>query len=96
MTMIERVARAIYAAMAAPSEPYWGCLDEATKHGTKRIARAAIKAMREPTEEMVDQASEAIVQEYGKSDWEEAKDMAEGLVADPIWHAMIDAALKEG
>lgn len=78
-TMIERVARAIYAAMAAPSEPYWGCLDEGTKHGAKSIARAAIAAMREPTETMVAAGLRLDPDGYVKGNW----------------YFMIDAALKE-
>jgi hypothetical protein len=46
----------------------------------------------EPTVKMVDAAGEIIVREYGESDWEEAKDMAEGLNPNPIYKAMLAAA----
>jgi hypothetical protein len=68
--MVERVARAIYAAE---------CWDTATPGFYQHAARAAIAAMREPTDEMVDAA------------WEPS--VPPGNVA--IWQAMIDAAMGD-
>ncbi len=47
---------------------------------------------RVPTDAMMQRAGDIIEREYGESDWEEAKDMAEGLNPRPIWDAMLAAA----
>lgn len=55
-SMIERVARAIYEADDAWSEAFpWPNLAESPNRPNeyRRVARAAIEAMREPTDEMV-------------------------------------------
>ena len=46
----------------------------------------------EPTEAMMERAGEIITREYAESDWETAKDMAEGLNPRPIWDWMLQAA----
>ncbi len=80
MTMIERAALAMEARrrelIAQPLARLW-----------PELARAAIQAMREPTEEMT----------HGARDWSRAKygipvgsDASTGC-----WHSMIDAALSE-
>lgn len=75
--MIERVARAIEATMFAPHElPITGELHKRYLEA----ARAAIKAMREPTDEMV---------EASNREWD-------GRIShrsSGAWQAMIDAAL---
>ena len=70
-TMVERVAQSLQQEMgtAAFDEPA----------SSFALARAAIAAMREPTEEMLNAGHEA-----------RAKATVNG-----IWHAMIDAALEE-
>ena len=70
-TMVERVAQALQQEMGAAP------LDETA--ASFALARAAIAAMREPTEEMLNAGHEA-----------RAKATVNG-----IWHAMIDAALEE-
>ena len=102
-SMIERVARAIYETWAQEkgAEADWPLVCEAVAttneqefpalHETYSLAineaRAAIEAMREPTDAMVDagfDAGDDTVQGYSEN-------------ADPqdTWQAMIDAALNE-
>lgn len=76
-SMIERVARAL-----AEED---GDLYEANAVFWKGMARAAIKAMREPTEAM-ERAGDI-------PGWDDAVSI--GHSAD-VWRAMIDAALSEG
>lgn len=71
LSMIERVAKAISAAQTQTPDMWQAFLPE---------ARAAIEAMREPTEEMVWSHE---VPHYGPDEAREA------------WRAMIDAAMKE-
>lgn len=90
--MVERVAIAIFVSWydgspMAPVAFYTDC-DDVLQADYRRIARAAIEAMREPTE---------AVCEVGRS-VEVAGDEANrpiGWVADRVWSAMIDAALIE-
>lgn len=86
--MIERVARAIeIAANEATESSEAGWREEyCTPDMARAAARAAIKAMRDPTKEMF----RAIPPPYS----------AQGMVDQPAsywdaWHAMIDAALKD-
>lgn len=75
MTMIERVAEAI--------------ADAHKLHGRNfnSMARAAIEAMREPTEHMLD---------YGACHEDQDHDIFdEGHISREVWQAMIDAALAE-
>lgn len=72
MTMIERVAVAI-------GEKIQAALAGGPPVALNEVARAAIEAMREPTEFMVDQASCF----DGRS------------TATAVWHSMIDDALAE-
>ena len=87
MTMIERVARALWEVSAEPehgdsweavSASVWG--DNLRQH-----ARAVIKAMREPSEAMVDQGYEPI----------RFTEVAGHLDAKRCYQAFIDAALSE-
>lgn len=72
MTMIERVARAL---CGHDPDKYWQLFVPG--------AQAAIKAMREPTEEMIFAPDMSSLDARDQSTAE-------------IWQAMIDAALKEG
>ena len=80
--MIDRVARAL----AEADELQWTFMfdshrDEPSRDDYRRRARAAIEAMRKPTEAMI----------------EAVRDPHEGLSAgavEYVWDAMIDAALK--
>ncbi|PKA40473.1 hypothetical protein CWR43_28280 [Rhizobium sullae] len=74
-TMIERVARAICLA-ELPTDNKWELCVPA--------ARAAIEAMREPTDEM----TSAMI--WQVNDWQNER----GTDQD-VWYAPIDAALKE-
>jgi hypothetical protein len=79
--MVERVVRAL----TAEFEPY-RVFDEGE---AERLARAAIAAMREPTEAMVSAGSEAVNGCY-------SLEPGEGFDEPPApaaWQAMIDAAL---
>jgi len=80
--MIERVARAIHARSDHAS--LWSELDGYSKIEYREDARAAIEAMREPTEEMVNGLR--ITREC---------DSTAALWAPHIWRTMIDTALGE-
>lgn len=81
--MVERVARATYEARPYGDEHagdlIWDRLEDGWKDRHRDMARAAIEAMREPTDAMVDAA-------YGR----ERTGTERGN-----WRAMIDAALTE-
>lgn len=78
-TMIERVARALYEDRFGPSVAPWSQLKDAHKAPYISDARAAIAAMREPTERMA-QAGD---------------DLHDFASARLFWSHMIDAALEE-
>lgn len=81
MNMIEKVARAMFKADFPDSE--W----RPTEDGYMRMARAAIEAMREPTNIMCLAALRFEDEDGdGKVDWP---------MAQKTWRAMIDAALNE-
>jgi hypothetical protein len=85
MTPVERVARAIYAenlfGMPNPDWDAWPMTE--AKKACVRTARAAIEALREPSEKMVDAADV-----YG---------FGEGYLSpESTWERMISAALSEG
>jgi hypothetical protein len=84
-SMIERVARRLFwqhdGKYAERGMPTWTSLDEATRNGFIKDARAAIDEMREPTDDM----KHAPVAQDG--DWSDERDL--------IWKGMIDAALSE-
>lgn len=83
-TMVERVAETIWAENAPPGvPPYWD-LDLLDQVRVKQIARACIKAMREPTEEMLEAST--CIGALGL-DWK--------VQATTEWQRLIDAALKE-
>lgn len=97
MTMLEKVARAVDEALndnsiafmkpsGVDSETVRQCREADTKRAF-RAARAAIEAMREPTEAMVE--ADMPLGGYGFGD--------DVYSADPkeVWQAMIDAALAE-
>ena len=71
--MIERVAHAIRV-------EFTGMFKEDQAPAYERLARAAIEALREPTEEML------IASEVDLNDFDVAA----------VWSVMIDAALKQG
>jgi len=85
--MIEKVARAMYEAQVGASVPedLWAVtLAHPAFAGTLATARAAIQAMREPTQEMVTAG-----EDYTDSYYSEEDDFLKG------WQAAIDAALGE-
>lgn len=91
MSMVEKVARAIYEATPFPNTegPYEAQTDE-YRRMCKVLARAAIEALREPTEEM---ANEGMNAGTDADDPYEPGNMSSATI--PIWQAMLDAALKE-
>ena len=84
-SMLEKVAMAIAEDISPGREPDY--VDRA-------LARAAIQAMREPTEKML------LAVRYERDFWPEAPrgdELREETVAEiDDWQAMIDAALEEG
>lgn len=79
MTIIERVAQAIYEDRNGHGCVPWSKRTAAHKAPYRSDARAAIEAMREPTETMVTAGLRSDPEGYVKGDW----------------YFMIDAALKE-
>jgi hypothetical protein len=88
--MIERVAMGIHAQRANSRLTKWEDCSEEYRNGTRRDARAAIEAMREPTDEM--QSAGYLNAEHSI---EAVGDLAPAPESQPrlIWQAMIDAAL---
>jgi len=85
-TMIERVARAIFEAMDVT--------DGLDGSSATRYAVAAIKAMRDPTQAMVrDGDATPTSHSWGQSHL--SAENAEFAMCEPIWQAMIDAALTQ-
>lgn len=88
-SMVERVAMRIHAADSnAESRP----LNDDDREYYRVMARAAIEAMREPTEEQLEAASKAPSDGY-------TGDFGHWIVGPnfpAIWQAMIDSALAEG
>ena len=78
-TMIDRVAEAIWMENRPSDAPPYDELDFLDQGRVKMIARACIKAMRKPTEEMLKAGN-------GAADWNDGES---------AWEAMIDTALKE-
>lgn len=98
MTMVERVARSIATrtwrldidefkepARWAQAEDAYDLTNNNGRYGFDEIARAAIEAMRNPMNDMVDVGTEAR--------WQSAVRDANSVRE--IWSHMIDAALKE-
>jgi hypothetical protein len=94
--MIERVAKALYArrpnGQGIPGGQWhvdpWEKIGDAMQAEHRAAARAAIGAMREPTEGMHDAGAVAYYRHNKKDEY-----LAYGL-ADEMFSAMIDAALK--
>lgn len=83
--MVERVAGALHAAHAEVGWPADEC------ETCDKLARAAIEAMREPTEAMI-RAGEPVVYDCYSLEPGEGLDENPAL---PTWQAMIDAALQD-
>lgn len=81
MSMVEKVARAIYAAYGFHLS--WGEASFTWRDQCLKQGRAAIEAMREPTDEM----------SCAGLDFDD--DDGKTLIVSTVWQAMIDAALKE-
>ena len=94
MGMIERVARAIYRQQIVhaydPREVARG-VDQDWRL-CEAEARAAVGAMREPTETMLNAASDAGI---APDPMNSSVTYANGREATEIWHNMIEAALRE-
>lgn len=89
MTMIERVAKAIYE--ASPFKMTEGPYERQSdlhKRNCRLLARAAIEAMRDPTDAMVDAPLPSSPSHGGR--YENRRDLRPY-----IYRAMIDAALNE-
>lgn len=82
--MIERVAAAIGEAEGIP----WRNRNDRQRLRLLKNARAAIAAMRGPTEAMIVDGFEAM-----RGEWKQCKDAAAD--AEACWRAMIEAALVE-
>jgi hypothetical protein len=91
VSMIEKVARAIYAATAgAWCGETWEETGQGQRDNAMAEARAAIEAMREPTPEMIEAGAV-----HGT--WSDRCDAFEGAheeAAKEVWQIMLSAALK--
>lgn len=98
-TMIERVARALCVAAGHDPDRTHDIYVEGDPDagvawaGYRREARAAIEAMREPTEAMVDAACDVVVGFSGEYD--DYNVYLGSHEFNGVWTAAIDAALKE-
>lgn len=98
--MVERVAKAIWLCRnTGANDADWADEREVARKGHRNTdvhealweARAAVKAMREPTEGMVKAADNA-----GALDWSpEPGEGLDGVCWNDAWAAMIDTALSE-
>lgn len=94
--MVERVARAITLAAGVPKT--WS-EEEVARHVAQyaehdmRVARAAIEAMRVPTEEMQDAGGQAGEWTDRLSSDDDKADQERAHFALNVWQAMIDEAL---
>lgn len=90
--MIERVALAIWESHRSMDISArfttWEQAKEWQRFTTTAFARAAILAMREPTEGMKNA-------KYGSEEWERVSGYLDSLDAETVYQAMIDAALAE-
>jgi hypothetical protein len=93
MTMIEKVARALFNSVTSDDEAdlVYHTLED-SRDTWERIARAAIAAMREPSAGMVEAGASAISASVGHDAdrFDKLQDAAD------CHHAMIEAALAEG
>lgn len=92
--MVERVARAVLAFMVEedPSTTSWDNAPVQGREGLMRLARVAIKAMREPTEAMIDAVDVSGETDAGGGN--NATYLVGKEEAAAVWRAMIDEALK--
>jgi hypothetical protein len=105
MTMVEKVARAMVTAMAKhpesdyPDKTYDDILEEEPEaiDFINIVAKAAIEAMREPTEEMAKASYEALLGKDINWDGDYMKGHKDRLIETHtiMWQGMIDAAHKE-
>lgn len=95
MGMIERVARAMFdlRTLGDSLDAFDGTRFKATSwRDFEGLARAAIGAMRQPTEAMLNAASDAGI---APDPMNSSVTYANGREATEIWHNMIEAALRE-
>ncbi len=86
-SMIERMARAMFNAHTLSGEDHWAFADDIQRESKLREARAAIVAMREPTQQM----RLAGIAEWSRPDL--TPEHQSTLIFNAIFRAMIDAAL---
>lgn len=102
MTMIERVARAIYETTRPAHYAAWDHLPRTQQVARFAEARAAIEAMREPSRQMIDRGGDVLA-DCKDSDWDSGSDgeshnSYEWIISGSqttIYQAMIDAALTD-
>lgn len=99
MTMIERVARAISNADVANAEDGWEQNPPVTKEDYRKMARAAIEALREPTAAMLAAGYCPDLNNAPQFALDESLDELNAwwarLSPEDIWPSMLDAALAE-
>lgn len=91
--MVERYARAMWETNRERCKPHveldsWEDETQALRDDWMAMARDGIEAMREPTPEMVE-AGDAVEIEA-----DERGNKCPGLIGEPVWRAMIAAALS--
>lgn len=93
--IVERVARAIYEGRNGKGAIPWPKREWSHRAPYIKDARAAIEAMREPTDRMRERMSDNLVVQYEGSDAEEAKELVEDLKVEWLWMRGVDGALEE-
>ena len=83
MDMVERVAQRLFQNMAASDNGAWETADPMITRACMSYARAAVEAMREPTDEMIFDGGKAVLIVHHT------------LNTGDVYRAMIDAALEE-
>ncbi len=95
MTLVERVARAMVAGTAEitgqRAEDSWQVIGPMTRVFMCQMARAAIEAMRDPTDAMMQRGYDEAT---ANGDQAEEGDFVPRITRE-VWSSMIDAALKE-
>lgn len=98
MSIIERVAKEIF--YQSRSMKGWDDSSESYRDKFRTMARAAIFALREPTEEMVDGADDAFHETlqwyngYNERSRISPRSYASAPFSEAIWRSMIDSALS--
>ena len=98
MDMVERVAKALHKSNDARTDKRfrvaWKNCMPAYREMIREDAIAAIEAMRNPTDEMMNASVRNLIDQYHASKADEPKTFVEELDVEDLWCAAIDSILK--